>query len=140
MLVYRLVTACCMLSRIGDDDNKAYPIDVAENPVQQQHLMENSLPGPYRAWCWPHSTSVEFVACSDGSLLVRDPCRNKGGLVSARMADIAVPHLLHVKMCYVWAILSVFTLLLTPFMAVGCLLLYLVWRIIRSGRMARSVC
>ena len=111
------------------------------------HLRDNALPGPYHAWYWPHATGVEFVLCGTGQLLVRDPNRNKGGLLSSRMDGLLSSRTslsenlekwpLHVVSCYYWAMLSVATLILTPFVILVCGIVYVLYRSLKGFRTGR---
>ena len=89
-------------------------------------LQEYELPGPYSPGNWYGAGTVDYVECGNGLLLLRDYSRNKGGLMSARMnsrrlSDLWQQQPPHVVFFYIWALLGVATLILTP-----CLLLAVV--------------
>lgn len=103
-------------------------------------LLRYELPGPYRFMHWQVQGTVDYVECGNGLLLLRDESRNKGGLFSSRLAfvewnDLWKTHPPHVVFFYLWGVLGLLTLILTPFLLlVGWVLYLLLWLPVRRFR------
>lgn len=97
-------------------------------------LQEYALPGPYH---FAHTGCVNFVLCGNGLMLVHDFSRNKGGLLSSRLAqpeEVLRTYPASFVFHYVWAWVSLGTLALSPVLFL--LWWALAWRVLR--RAARS--
>lgn len=115
-------------ARLGEDAFETIP-----QQTLLPLLLRYELPGPYRFWHWHVHGSVYYVECGNGLLLLRDESRNKGGLFSSRMAFVELSDLweknpAHVVFFYLWGILGVLLLCLTPFLLLIGWGLYLILR------------